>query len=286
MSIGSMPVRIAQISDIHCGTPSFDASLLRATIDRINALRPDVTVVVGDLTAAGHASEFDEAADWIAGIESPTVVVQGNHDARNLGHLHFERLFGDRFSRRRVALDDERATRVGAAGITLAAVDTSVPDLNEGHIGREWYPWIRDGFAEAPDDLKVFVQHHHLVAIPGTGRERNIVVDAGDVLEVLTEAGVDLVLSGHKHVPFFWGVNGVLIVNSGTASTRRVRGLTPPSWNEIVVDAASIKVFTHYEDGRRELSVIRARAARTQIREALVVTDAFHRRNRLVGERT
>lgn len=283
MSIGSMPVRIAQISDIHCGTLTFDAGLLASTLDRINALRPDVTAVVGDLTAAGHGPEFDEAAAWVARVEGPTVVVQGNHDARNLGHLHFERLFGDRFTVRRIPFDDERASRVGAAGITIAAADSSVPDLDEGHIGREWYPWVRDCFADVPDDLKVFVMHHHLVPIPGTGRERNIVVDAGDLLEVLTAADVDLVLSGHKHVPYFWGVNGLLIVNSGTASTRRVRGLTPPSWNEIVVDAAAIKVFTHYEGGRRELSVIRARAERAQIREALVVTEAFHRRNRVVA---
>jgi Icc protein len=285
VAIGSMPVRIAQLSDIHCGTPTFEPALLAAAIERINAMQPDATIVVGDLTAAGHEQQFDEAAEWLARIDSPTVVVQGNHDARNLGHLHFERHFGDRFTHRRLAFDDERAARVGAAGLTIVAVDSSVPDLNEGHIGREWYPWIQDRFAAVDDDLKVFVLHHHLVAIPGTGRERNIVTDAGDVLEVLTQCDVDLVLSGHKHVPFFWGVNGTLVVNSGTACTRRVRGLTPPSWNEIVVDAAAIKVFTHYEDGRRELSVIRARAERAQIRQSLQLTEAFRRTNRLVGER-
>ena len=43
--------------------------------------------------------------------------------------------------------------------------------------------------------------HHHLLPVPGTGRERNIVYDAGDAIECLQRAGVDLVLSGHKHVP-------------------------------------------------------------------------------------
>ncbi|MDP9023184.1 MAG: metallophosphoesterase [Actinomycetota bacterium] len=283
MSLATTPLRIAQLSDIHCGTVSFDAELMRSVIDRINDLRPDVVVVGGDLTADGYEWEFEEAGRWLGAIEAPTVVVPGNHDARNVGDLHFRRLFGDRFSRHRQAFDPARAERLQASGLTVVAVDSSEPDLNAGHIGRERYEWIRTQFDE-PDDFKVFVLHHHLVSIPGTGRERNIITDAGDLLELLTELNLDMALSGHKHVPYFWGVNGMLLCNSGTASTHRVRGLTPPSWNEVRVDAATIKVFLHYEDGRRELSVIRTRAHRTSIREAFFVTDEFRSSNPLLAE--
>ena len=31
----------------------------------------------------------------------------------------------------------------------------------------------------------VFILHHHLLPIPGTGRERNVVHDAGDTLDQL-----------------------------------------------------------------------------------------------------
>ena len=58
--------------------------------------------------------------------------------------------------------------------------------------------------------------HHHLVPVPGTGRERNIVHDAGDLLRVLANCGVDLVLCGHKHVPNVWRLEDMLIVNAGT----------------------------------------------------------------------
>lgn len=54
--------------------------------------------------------------------------------------------------------------------------------------------------------------------IPGTGRERNQVLDAGDVLSLLRQAEVDLVLSGHRHVPYVWPVAGMLLVHSGTVS--------------------------------------------------------------------
>ena len=281
MTMPESPLRIAQISDIHCGELSFQSNLLRAAVDGVNAMDPDVVVVAGDLTAAGYEWEFEEAAEWLARIEAPKVVVPGNHDSRNVGYVHFERLFGERFSRWRQAFDDVRAERLGATGVTVVGADSSDPDLNEGHIGRERYPWIAAQFDE-PDDIKIFTVHHHLVSIPGTGRERNVVSDAGDVLATLTRLEIDVILSGHKHVPFFWGLNGVLVCNSGTTSTRRVRGLTPPSWNELAIDASTIKVWTHYGDGRRELSVIRSRTTRSLIREAFYLTDDFLRSNQLL----
>jgi len=281
MPIADIPLRIAHLSDIHCGELTFQDELMARTIERINALRPDIAVVTGDLTAAGYEWEFEQAAGWLGRIEAPTVVIPGNHDARNVGFVHFERRFGDRFSRYRQPLEPERAERVLATGVTVIGVDSSVPDLDEGHIGREWYPWIREQF-DRERDLKILAIHHHLVPIPGTGRERNIITDAGDLLAELTRLDVDIVLAGHKHVPFFWGLNGILICNSSTAATRRVRGFTPPSWNELRVDASTIKVYLHYEDGRRELSVIFSRKTRALTREAFYLTDDFLESNQVL----
>ena len=275
------PLRIAQISDIHCGESSFDADVMASIVERVNRMQPDVVVIAGDLTAAGYRWEFEEAAGWINRIEPPKVVIPGNHDSRNVGYIHFEELFGNRFSRHRFSFTGERAERLGATGITIVAVDSSEPDLNDGRVGREYYPWIKRQFDE-PDDIKVFVIHHHLVPIPGTGRERNIILDAGDVLAELTQLDIDVVLSGHKHVPYFWGVNGVLICNSSTATTRRVRGMTPPSWNELQIDASTIKTYTHYGDGRRELSLIFSLKTREMTREAFYLTDSFLESNRLL----
>jgi 3',5'-cyclic-AMP phosphodiesterase len=279
-AISHIPLRIAQISDIHCGEPSFDAALLQSILDRVNDLEPDLVAVVGDLTAAGYEWEFEEAVGWLDQLRAPRLVIPGNHDSRNVGYVHFQRLFGERYRTHRVPFDPTLAERLLATGFTAAAVDSSQPDVNEGHVGRERYPWIREQFSE-PDDIKVFVIHHHLVSIPGTGRERNIITDSGDLLAELTELDVDIVLSGHKHVPFFWGLNGILVCNSGTASTKRLRGLAPPSWNEIHVDGSTIKVFLHYPDGRRELSVLFSRKTRALTREAFSLTEDFLRSNQI-----
>jgi Icc protein len=282
ITIASVPLRIAQVSDIHCGESTFDGELMRTIVGRINRMAPDLVVIAGDLTAAGYEWEFEQAAKFLELIEPPMIVIPGNHDARNVGYLHFQSHYGDSFTRYRQAFDVERAERMLATGYTVVAVDSSQPDINDGHVGRARYPWIREQFDE-PDDVKIFVIHHHLVPIPGTGRERNIITDAGDLLGELTLLDIDMVLSGHKHVPFFWGVNGILICNSGTATTRRLRGRTPSSWNEIHIDASTIKVFLHYPDGREELSVLFSRKTRTMTREAFALTEDFLASNQILS---
>jgi len=281
VNISDFPFRIAQFSDIHCGELTFSEDAMRSTVDRINRMAPDIVVLAGDLTAAGYEWEFEQAASWVDRIEASKVVVPGNHDSRNVGWIHFERFFGERFSRYQQDFEPERADRLMTSGFTVVGVDSSEPDLDEGHIGRERYDWIRKQF-DRPDHVKILVIHHHLVPIPGTGRERNIITDAGDLLALLNQLDIDIVLSGHKHVPFFWGLNGILICNSSTATTRRVRGLTPSSWNELQVDASTVKVYTHYLDGRRELSVIFSRKTRAMTREAFYMTDAFLESNHVV----
>src|SRR6266511_1406459 len=176
---------IVQISDLHCGTQFLLPNLLERAITEVNDIVPDIVVCSGDLTTF--------------------VFIPGNHDSRNVGYVHFEELFGDRNS----------VLRVG--GVTVVAVDSTEPDLDHGQIGRGRYAWIEESFTP-PADLRVFVCHHHLLPVPGTGRERNVIYDAGDAIECLQRSGVNLVLSGHKHVPYAWRLEDLFIVNAGTVS--------------------------------------------------------------------
>src|SRR5919205_700288 len=49
--------------------------------------------------------------------------------------------------------------------------------LDRGQIGRGRYRWIEEQFAE-PAEMRIFVCHHRLLPVPGTGRERNVIYDA------------------------------------------------------------------------------------------------------------
>ena len=233
---------IAQLSDLHVGGDRYRQELLRAAIGEINRAEPDLVVVAGDVTEDGYPDQYPVVKAELDALTCPqVVVVPGNHDARNVGYLRFEETFGPRDSRLRV--------EVGSLKMALVAVDSSKPDLDEGEIGREHYPWIEDCFA-GEVDLRIFVCHHHLMPIPGTGRERNQVLDAGDVLALLRHAKVDLVLTGHRHVPYVWPVAGMLLVHSGTASTLRTRGFPEPAYNLIRVDAERIAVELRVPGGR------------------------------------
>jgi Icc protein len=226
--------RIAHISDLHCGSQHFVPNLMERAIMEINELEPDVVVCSGDLTAFGYRQEYAEAKQYLERLVCATlVVVPGNHDSRNVGYLHFEEQFG------------ERDTVVHQNGVSVVAIDSSEPDLDHGHIGRSRYRWISEQFAH-PADFRIFVLHHHLLPVPGTGRERNVVYDAGDALEALQRSKVNLVLSGHKHVPYAWRLEDLFIVNTGTVSTLRLRGRTRPCYNVVEIEGRHVDVWRRY----------------------------------------
>ena len=226
--------RIAQISDLHCGGLHFVPNLLERAISEVNDLAPDVVVCSGDLTTFGFKGEYAMARSYLERIECENmVIIPGNHDARNVGYVHFEQLFG------------ERNSVLHKGPVSIVAVDSTAPDLDYGQIGRGRYRWIEEQFKH-PAKLRIFVLHHHLLPVPGTGRERNIVHDAGDTLECLQRAGVDLVLTGHKHVPYAWKLENLFVVNAGTVSSLRLRGNTRPCYNVVEFSGRKIVVERHY----------------------------------------
>ena len=226
--------RIAHISDLHCGSPHFVPNLLERALMEINDLAPDAVVCSGDLTTNGFREEYAEARAFLDRFRCDTIVViPGNHDSRNVGYVHFEEQFGD------------RNPVAHLNGVSIVAVDSTEPDLDHGHIGRSRYAWIQEQFS-VPADFRIFVLHHHLLPVPGTGRERNVVYDAGDALEALQRARVNLVLSGHKHVPYAWRLENIFVINAGTVSSLRLRGKTRPCYNVIELEGRHVDVWRKY----------------------------------------
>lgn len=229
--------RIAHISDIHVGSNHFVSNLLNRAIVEINEMKPDVVMISGDLTNDGFRQQYSAASAYIANIECELkAIIPGNHDSRNVGYVHFEDMFGSRNS------------VIYMPGITLVALDSSQPDLNEGRLGRQNYRWMVEKFAK-PDDFKIVALHHHLLPLPGTGRERNIIEDAGDFLELLVSQGIDLVLSGHKHVPHTWRFEDFYVVNAGTVSSLRVRGYARPCYGIVDIYRDHCEVKRKYPFG-------------------------------------
>jgi len=251
-------VKIVQMSDLHVGAGLFRPELLRAAVQESNQLAPDLVVVAGDLTMEGYRGEFEDCKRFLDELECAHVVVtMGNHDARNVGYRHFEDFFGQR--------DSVTVLSVSEGAAKVVAIDTTKPDLDEGEVGREHYGWLDAelrGWTQGP---RIVVIHHHILAVPGTGRDVNNLRDAGDVMAILREVGVELVLSGHRHVPYVWSISGVRVVHSGTVSTLRVRGTMPPSYNVIELDADEVRITLRQPGEGKEGQEPLARFARRPV---------------------
>jgi 3',5'-cyclic AMP phosphodiesterase CpdA len=67
-------------------------------IKQVTNENPDLIVLSGDLTTQGYVNEYNDAAIFVDELKSitDTHVIPGNHDARNVGMLHFKKLIGER----------------------------------------------------------------------------------------------------------------------------------------------------------------------------------------------
>ncbi len=210
-------MKIVQISDLHLTGLNFVPDWAENVLSIISSIEPDIVVVTGDITDDGYAQEYDIVESYIGRIEAGNVmVVPGNHDVRNEGDKLFEEVFQTRFPHYK----DEK--------VVILGIDSTEPDVDDGRVGRGNYAYIREKLSPLKE-IKILAMHHHLIPIPATGRERNIPVDAGDVLRLCVELGVDIVLSGHKHVPWIWKLENTYFITAGTATSRRLKGRYHPS---------------------------------------------------------
>ncbi|MFQ5909129.1 MAG: metallophosphoesterase family protein [Thermoplasmata archaeon] len=226
---------IAHISDLHCGRSwMFKRDYLDKAIGLIRDVDPDVTLITGDLTDWGLESEFEEALSFLDKLNEPWYTVPGNHDGRHEGYKVFERLWR-RPSRIFVQEQDK---------LVIAGLDSSEPDIDDGHVGREQTDWLGKQLRETdPEYLPVVFLHHHLVPVPNTGRERNVLVDSGEVLLRLFDYGVPLILTGHKHTPWVWNLNGLIVSTAGTVSCERTA--IPNSFSIIRIENQDIEISQH-----------------------------------------
>jgi histidinol phosphatase-like PHP family hydrolase/predicted phosphodiesterase len=192
--------RIAVLSDIHFSSESpppgsrrqgdLGAILLQRAIWRLNqAVRPDVTVVLGDLLnlepGQSAPDRLGQLRDLLRQLESPWVVIPGNHDGPA---SDFVSVFGP------------PPDWVDAAGVRfLLFRDAEEPGYNSRRSAADL-----DRFARARRDWAgpiVSLQHVPLVP-PGMSPTIYRLTNDAEAVAALHEAGVGLALSGHYHPGF------------------------------------------------------------------------------------
>ena len=212
-------MKIAHISDLHITSTNFVQEWGNNLLRLLETHKPDICVITGDLTNDGYVHEYEVVKKYLDSIKtSEKIIVPGNHDARNSGYKIFEEMFTTRFP----FYDHDN--------IVILGLDSTEPDIDDGHIGRENYQVIKKRLA-GTNKIRIMALHHHLIPIPGTGRERNILVDAGEVLKICMDLKLNFVFSGHKHLPWVWKMGDTFFITAGTATSRRLKGRSYPSFN-------------------------------------------------------
>ncbi len=230
---------IVQLSDLHVGS-QFLQDKFNVLKDELDALNPDVIVITGDLTNEGLVKEYEKCKTLLAGLHAKKIIViSGNHDYRNTGYLLFKKFFP--FETINELSDD----------VVLVTLGTARPDRNDGEVGYRQHLWLERTMQKHKDKVKILAMHHHLIAIPDTGSDQQTVVDAGDVLRSIMNSNVDLVLCGHKHRPWVWNFGKLMVVNAGTATSERVRGLFENTYNIITITGSTIHVDLKIVGGKR-----------------------------------
>jgi len=206
----------------------FRRDTLRTAIGEINQMRPDVVLVTGDLTENGLMNEFKMAAKELKNLTAGKVIyLSGNHDYRSTGYLLFKLFFP--FS---------QITEIGDAVLIL--LSSARPDRDDGEVGNRQNLWLERTLDKYKKKTKIVAIHHHIVPVPDTGADQITVVDAGDVLRSLNKSKADLVLCGHRHRPWKWRVEDMLVVHAGSVSCEKLRGFFCNSYNVVTVKGKNI----------------------------------------------
>ncbi|USS39981.1 metallophosphoesterase [Thermococcus aggregans] len=218
-------MKIAHISDTHITSgEAYKGYAYDLIANEINTLDYDIVIHTGDVTNEGLREEYERASYELKKIKKPLIVVPGNHDARNVGYELFEKYIGP-------------LNGVYEKGdLVIIWVDSTIPDLSDGRIGGYKFKWLKEKLEEySHKKFKIVAAHHHLIPLPDTGRERNVLFNAGDVLDLLLKHDVTLYICGHKHVPNVYKVESLVVANAGCTSCRKTRKGDVNSYNIIKI---------------------------------------------------
>jgi 3',5'-cyclic AMP phosphodiesterase CpdA len=246
-----MSVRIVQISDLHFGREI--PRIAEAMREELSAQNPALVAVCGDLTQTAREREFVAAREFLDGITAPALVVPGNHDLPGWRvWSRFTRPW--RRWRRHLRTEPYATVSEESPGLVAVGVNTARswgfhPDWSRGRIDARQVAEVLEAFERSkPEDLRVLVTHHPFL-LTKASRLRGMVGRSALALERLRRR-CDLLLGGHTHLSYCGAAGGMVVAQSGTAFSNRLKG-EPNGYNLIDADGPRLTVTTLQWDGTK-----------------------------------
>jgi 3',5'-cyclic AMP phosphodiesterase CpdA len=222
---------ILQISDTHFGTEQ--PMVIEALAKFTSQLRPDLIVLSGDITQRARRAQFRAARDFVERLATPTLAIPGNHDVPLFDLLT---RFTCPYGHYREAFGDELEPVYASADLLVQCLNTTRWWRHtNGDISTKQIERVAAHVANAePGQLCVIVVHHP-VSVLKAGDAHDLVRHHAAALRRWADAGADMVMGGHIHLPYVTQLPGLSrrlwSVQAGTAVSHRVRGGQPNSVN-------------------------------------------------------
>ncbi len=228
---------ILHLSDPHFGTEQ--SHVVSALRQFITQHQPELVLLGGDITQRARRSQFSAARAFVDDLPCPALVVPGNHDIP-LFNL-FARLFNPYGNYRR-AFGDGLEPVLERERLLVVGVNSTTPGRHKnGEVSAAQIERVRARLARAtPQQLRIVLLHHPVRALQETD-VANLLIGHEQAVPAWVDAGLDLLLAGHIHLPYVLPLRGRQgdtgrrgwTVQAGTALSYRVRGNVPNSFNLI-----------------------------------------------------
>lgn len=241
-----MSARLLHISDLHFGTIVDTA--LSGVLEVLATCAPDVVVISGDVTQRARSDEFADLKDFFALLEPvPVLACAGNHDVEWL--RPWRRFTAPLLGFNAAVPERARAPVVRLGDVVIGPV-SSIDPLRPvaGRISNATIAATARAL-DVDGAIARVAFTHHPIAIDRPAAPPDVCVDAEQAAAGLSAAGIDLLLSGHVHVPFamttavpFPTLTPFVLAGAGTATSHRTRGLAPRSLQIVDVGADTIVI--------------------------------------------
>ncbi|MEJ6022922.1 metallophosphoesterase family protein [Ramlibacter sp. PS4R-6] len=229
---------LLHISDTHFGTE--DPAVVLALQAFAHELKPDGLIFSGDITQRARSAQFSAARSFCESLRiSKMLALPGNHDiplynvfARiAMPYRGYKKAFGG-----------ELEPVMELPDAIVVGVNTTRPERHkDGEVSPQQVARVVELLKGMPrDKLRVVVTHQPACVLREEDEDDRL-HGGHEAVTAWSDAGADLVLGGHIHLPYVTDVCAVVkgakramyCLQAGTALSRRVRHNTPNSINVI-----------------------------------------------------
>lgn len=233
--------KFAIVSDLHIALPQtiwdhpnrfhlVEVSIpaLELALEHLGQLDLDFLLLPGDLTQHGERENHQWLSQRLSQLPYPVYVIPGNHDLpalesskNSIGFQEFPQYYRDFGYQKNQGLD---YTQEILPGLQLIGLNSNHFDDQGNQIGcleEQQLEWLEQVLSQVKNQLIFVMIHHNVIEhLPGQATNplgrRYMLENAPRFLQILKQAGVQLVFTGHLHVQDIAQWQGIYDITTGS----------------------------------------------------------------------